>query len=133
MEVLESFTGIVILIQIISTMFSIGLGLNIKQIKSVLSNYSLMARGLIVNFLIIPVIAFALTKIIPMDEVVTIGFLVASVCAGAPFGPKLAQIVKADVPFAVTMMVVLSSLTIIVTPIWLFGFSWPNYIKRGSH
>lgn len=34
-----------ILIQIISTMTSIGLGLNLKQIKNVLSNYNLLARA----------------------------------------------------------------------------------------
>jgi BASS family bile acid:Na+ symporter len=132
MGALESLTGVVIVVMIVSTMFSIGLGLNLRQIKSVLSNYSLMARGLIVNFLVIPLVAFALTKIIPMDEVIAIGFLVASVCAGAPFGPKLAQIVKADVPFAVTMMVVLSGLTIIVTPIWLYVFLGPTTLSEAS-
>ena len=132
MAALESLTGIAVVVVIVSTMFSIGLGLNLRQIKSVLSNYGLMARGLIVNFLVIPLVAFALTKVIPMDEVVAIGFLVASVCAGAPFGPKLARIVKADVPFAVTMMVVLSALTIIVTPIWLFVFFGPATLGEAS-
>ena len=132
MGVLESLLGLAVVMLITSTMFSIGLGLNLRQIKSVLSNYSLMARGLIVNFLVIPVVAFALTKIIPMDEVISIGFLVASVCAGAPIAPKLAQIAKADVPFAVTMMVVLSALTIIATPIWLFVFLGPTTLSEAS-
>jgi bile acid:Na+ symporter, BASS family len=132
MGALESLLGIAVVMLITSTMFSIGLGLNLRQIKSVLSNYSLMARSLIVNFLIIPVVAFALTKIIPMDEVIAIGFLVASVCAGAPIAPKLAQIAKADVPFAVTMMVVLSALTIIATPIWLFVFLGPTALSEAS-
>ena len=122
MEGLEVFTNTFLLIFIISTMFSIGLGLNLRQIKNVLSNYGLIARGLIVNFLLIPVIAWIITKIIPMDEVIALGFLVISISAGAPFGPKLAQIAKSDVPFAVTMMFVLSVLTVIAIPLWLSVF-----------
>jgi BASS family bile acid:Na+ symporter len=107
-------------------MFSIGLGLSLRQIKKVLSNYSLIARGLIVNFLLVPVIAWIVTKIIPMDEVIALGYLVISISAGAPFGPKLAQIAKSDVPFAVTMMFVLSIITVIATPLWLSVFLGPS-------
>jgi hypothetical protein len=50
MEGLKVFTSTIILIQIIiSTLVCIGLGLNLKQIKNVLSNDNLMTRGLIVN------------------------------------------------------------------------------------
>ena len=132
MEGLEVFTNIFLLIFIISTMFSIGLGLSLRQIKKVLSNYGLIARGLIVNFLLIPVIAWIMTKIIPMDEVIALGFLVISISAGAPFGPKLAQIAKSDVPFAVTMMFVLSVLTVIVTPLWLSVFLGPSSSDNAS-
>jgi BASS family bile acid:Na+ symporter len=132
MEGLEAFTNVVLLIQIISTMGSIGLGLNTKQIKNVLSNYSLMARGLVVNFLLVPIIAWVMTKIIPMNEIIAIGFLVASISAGAPFGPKLAQIAKSDVPFAVTMMFVLSVLTVVATPIWLSVFLGSSSISNVS-
>ena len=132
MEGLEVFTNTFLLIFIISTMFSIGLGLSLRQIKNVLSNYGLIARGLIVNFLLIPVIAWIITKIIPMDEVIALGFLVISISAGAPFGPKLAQIAKSDVPFAVTMMFVLSVLTVIATPLWLSVFLAPSSLDNAS-
>ena len=132
MEGLEVFTNTFLLIFIISTMFSIGLGLSLRQIKNVLSNYGLIARGLIVNFLLIPVIAWIITKIIPMDEVIALGFLVISISAGAPFGPKLAQIAKSDVPFAVTMMFVLSLLTVIATPLWLGVFLGPSSLDNAT-
>jgi predicted Na+-dependent transporter len=132
MEGLEVFTNTFLLIFIISTMVSIGLGLSLRQIKNVLSNYGLIARGLIVNFLLVPIIAWIMTKIIPMDEVIALGFLVVSISAGAPFGPKLAQIAKSDVPFAVTMMFVLSVLTVIATPLWLSVFLGPSSSNNAS-
>lgn len=98
MDALELFTNIVVFIQIIrTTMVSMGLGLNTTQIKKVLSNYTLITWGLIVNFLLIPFIAWVMTKIIPMDEVIAIGFHVALISAGDPFSPKLAQTAKSDV------------------------------------
>lgn len=132
MEGLEVFTNIFLLIFIISTMIAIGLGLSLRQIKNVLSNYRLIARGLIVNFLLVPIIAWILTKIIPMDEVIALGFLVISISAGAPFGPKLAQIAKSDVPFAITMMFVLSIITVIATPLWLSVFLGPSSLNSAS-
>ena len=132
MEALEVFTNTFLYLFIISTMVSIGLGLSLRQIKNVLSNYRLIARGLIVNLLLVPIIAWIMTKIIPMDEVIALGFLVASISAGAPFGPKLAQIAKSDVPFAVTMMFVLSVLTVIATPLWLSIFLGHSSLDNAS-
>ena len=40
-----------------------------------------MAKGLLANFLIVPVVAWILAQIIPMEESST-GFLLVSVCAG---------------------------------------------------
>ncbi len=42
---------------IVSTMLSIGMSVNLKQIKAIISNYKLMAKGLLANFLILPVVA----------------------------------------------------------------------------
>jgi len=103
-------------------MLSIGLSVNLKQIKSIISNYKLMAKALLANFLIIPVVAWTLAHIVPMEESISTGFLLISVCAGAALGPKCAQISRSDVPFAATMMFILSALTAVITPLWLTVF-----------
>ncbi|MDF0682417.1 MAG: hypothetical protein P0116_15785 [Candidatus Nitrosocosmicus sp.] len=111
-----------LIIFIISTMFSIGLSVNLKQIKTIISNYKLMTKGLLAGLLIIPVVAWILVQIIPMEESISTGFLLVSVCAGAALGPKLAQISRSDIPFAATMMVILAALTAFITPLWLGVF-----------
>jgi BASS family bile acid:Na+ symporter len=107
---------------IVSTMLSIGLSVNLKQIKAIISNYKLMAKGLLANFLIVPVVAWILAQIIPMEESISTGFLLISVCAAAALGPKLAQKSRSDVPFAATMIFILSALTAFITPLWLSVF-----------
>ncbi len=64
-------------------------------------------------------IPWILAQIIPMEESISTGFLLVSVCAGAALGPKLAQMSRSDIPFAATMMVILSTLTAFITPLWL--------------
>ncbi len=78
-----------------------------------------MIKGLLVNFLIIPVIAWTLAQIIPMEDSISTGFLLISVCAGAALSPKLAQISKSDIPFTGTMLIILSALTAVIAPIWV--------------
>jgi predicted Na+-dependent transporter len=55
----------------------------------------LVIMALAANFVIVPVVAFALSRIIPLEQSVQIGLLLLGTAAGAPFLPKLAQIAKA--------------------------------------
>ena len=75
--------------------------------------------ALAANFVIVPAVAFALSRIIPLDQSVQIGLLLLGTAAGAPFLPKLAQIAKANVAFSVGLMTILIIVTIVYLPIVL--------------
>jgi predicted Na+-dependent transporter len=64
-------------------------------------------------------VAFVLSRIIPLDQDVQIGLLLLGTAAGAPFLPKLAQMAKANVAFAVGLMAMLVIVTIVYLPIVL--------------
>ncbi len=81
-----------------------------------------MTKGLLANFLIIPLVAWILVQVIPMDKSISTGFLLVSVCAGAALGPKFSQIARSDIALAATMMFILSVLTAFITPFWLGVF-----------
>jgi predicted Na+-dependent transporter len=95
----------VLIVFSISTMFSIGLSVNLKQIKAIISNYKLVTKGVLASILIIPLVAWILVQIIPLNESISIGIVLVSVCAGGAPGPKLAQLSRSDTPFTATMMV----------------------------
>jgi len=40
-----------------------------------------MAKALLANFLILPLVAWILAQVIPMEESISTGFLLVSVCA----------------------------------------------------
>lgn len=96
-----------------------GLSLTVSEILRPLRNARLVALSLAVNFVIVPAVAFALSRIIPLGQDVQIGLLLIGTAAGAPFLPKLAQIAKADIAFAVGLMTILMLVTIVYLPIVL--------------
>jgi predicted Na+-dependent transporter len=106
---------------VITSMLSMGLSLSVSEILQPLRNIRLVIMALGANFVVVPAVAFALSRIIPLETDVQIGLLLLGTAAGAPFLPKLAQIAKANIAFAVGLMTMLIIVTIIYLPIVLPG------------
>jgi BASS family bile acid:Na+ symporter len=75
--------------------------------------------ALLVNFVVVPVAAYVLTLVIPLDEALVTGLILVSLAAGAPALPKLAEIAKVGTAAATGLMVLLIVLTILIMPIVL--------------
>ncbi|HEY6423692.1 MAG TPA: hypothetical protein VIY28_10695, partial [Pseudonocardiaceae bacterium] len=75
MSPLQTLQNLFTLAFVITSMASVGLSLTFTQILQPLKNTRLVLLGLAVNFLIVPAVAFALSKIIPLDQDVQIGLL----------------------------------------------------------
>jgi BASS family bile acid:Na+ symporter len=115
------------LLFVLSSMIAMGLGLSLSQIAAPLKNIRLVALSLLANFLVMPLIALGLAKVLQLDEPLGIGLLLLGAAAGAPFLPKLAQIAKGNLAFAVALMVLLMVVTVgylpLVLPLLLPGVS----------
>jgi predicted Na+-dependent transporter len=119
LSALQTLQNLFTLSFVVTSMLSMGLSLTLAQILQPLRNTRLVIMALAANFVIVPGVAFALTRIIPLDQSVQIGLVLLGTAAGAPFLPKLAQIAKANVAFAVGLMTILIIVTIIYLPIVL--------------
>jgi BASS family bile acid:Na+ symporter len=104
---------------VVTSMVSMGLSLTVSQIFQSLRNTRLVLMALAANFVLVPAAAFALSRIIPLEEEVQIGLLLLGTAAGAPTLPKLAQVARSNVAFAVGLMTMLMVLTIGYLPIVL--------------
>ena len=119
MDLLNKASNVAMLSFVVSSMLAMGLGLLIGQIVEPLRNVWLVVLGLVANFILMPLGAFALAWVLRLDEQFGIGLLVLGCAAGAPFLPKLAQLAKGNLPFAVGMMVLLMVITVAYLPIVL--------------
>ncbi|BBY49202.1 transporter [Mycolicibacterium arabiense] len=135
MALLQHAVPIATLIFVVSSMLAMGLGLTIAEMANPLRNVRLVAMSLLANFLVMPIAAVLLAKMLNLDQPFAVGLLLLGVAAGAPFLPKLAQMAKGDLAFAVALMVLLMVITVgylpLVLPLLLPGVSVnPGQIAR---
>ena len=119
MGALERAVPVATLVFVLSSMLAMGLGLKVAQITAPLRNLRLVAMSLLANFAVMPLGAIVLARVLRLDEPLGVGLLLLGVAAGAPFLPKLAQIAKGDLAFAVALMVLLMVITVGYLPLVL--------------
>src|SRR5436309_7553151 len=124
-ELLSKAATVAMLTFVVSSMLAMGAGLTVSQIFQPLSNARLVMLALLANFVLMPLGALALAKVLWLDEPFGIGLLLLGCAAGAPFLPKLAELAKGNLAFAVGAMVLLMIVTVgylpIVLPLMLPG------------
>ena len=119
MDLLNKATTVAMLSFVISSMLAMGTGLTVAQIVAPLGNARLVTVALLANFVLMPLGAVALTKGLWLDEPLGVGLLLLACAAGAPFLPKLAELAKGNLPFAVGTMVLLMVITVVYLPLVL--------------
>ena len=119
MEILQKLTSVAMLTFVLSSMLAMGLSLRISEIIHPLRSPRLVALSLVANFIVMPVAALALAKLLLLQQPFGVGLLVLGSAAGAPFLPKLAQIAKGNLAFAVGLMVMLMVITVGYLPLVL--------------
>jgi bile acid:Na+ symporter, BASS family len=127
MELLSKAATVAMLSFVVTSMLAMGSGLTVSQISAPLRNARLVALALLANFVLMPLVALALTKVLWLDEPFGVGLLLLGCAAGAPFLPKLAELAKGNLAFAVGAMVLLMVVTVgylpIVLPLLLPGIT----------
>jgi BASS family bile acid:Na+ symporter len=118
-HVLTVLSNAAVLLFVVTTMLAMGLSLTLAQILAPLHHLRLVLLALVANFVLTPLLALAVTHIIPLSEPLKIGIVLLGVAAGAPFLPKLAQFAHGNVAFSVGLMVLLMVVTIFYLPIVL--------------
>jgi BASS family bile acid:Na+ symporter len=116
---MDLLTKVAMLSFLISSMLAMGLGLTLKEIAEPLRNARMVALALAANFVVMPLSALALAKLLQLDQPLGVGLLLLGAAAGAPFLPMLAGLAKGNLPYAVATMVLLMVVTIAYLPIVL--------------
>ena len=107
---------------VILNAFGLGLRITIgKQLAQARAHWKIAVWVLVINFVVIPAlfVGYLLTIASSIPAEIKVGFCVAALCAGMPFAPVLAQLAKADVSIATTLLVVLTVGTVVALPLGL--------------
>ena len=115
----SAIAGLAGLLFIVSSMLAMGMSLTVAQILQPLRNVRLVLLALLANFILMPLLAYVIIRVIPLEQSLQIGLIVLATAAGAPFLPKLVQGAKGNIAFGVGLMTLLMVVTIVYMPLVL--------------
>jgi predicted Na+-dependent transporter len=118
-EFFQTLAGLSGVLFVITSMLAMGMSLSTAQILQPLKNVRLVILALLANFVLVPLLAYAIILLVPLEQSLQIGLAVLATAAGAPFLPKLVQGAKGNLAFSVGLIVLLMVVTIIYVPIVL--------------
>jgi predicted Na+-dependent transporter len=108
-----------IAISIGATVLSLGMTYTVGQLVAPLHRVVLVIAMVVLNAGVIPALAWGIAEITPMNTKYVPGLVLATLGAGSAASLKAAQLAKrADLPLAVSVVVVLQLVNIVAVPLW---------------
>ena len=99
------------------SMLVVGLGHDWREIVGPLRQWQKVLRALTANFVLVPILAYVVVRIFPLEQAHAIGLFLIAAAAGAPFLIKLTEAADSDAALSATLLVVLLPATIVYMPI----------------
>src|SRR3974390_1147637 len=119
MELLSKAVPVTLLIFVVSSMLAVGLSLSVSEILAPLRNGRLVSLALLANFVLMPLGALGIARLLNLDEPLGIALVLLGAAAGSPLLPKLVAIAKCDTAFGVGLMLLLMIVTVVYMPLVL--------------
>ena len=98
-------------------MLSISFQLTAEDLLQTFCKSHLIARSVLINFLVLPAVALLLIWLFSLPEAVAMTLLIVSASPGAPFAPKLVGIAGGDLASGIGLTFILSILAVVVAPL----------------
>ena len=98
-------------------MFGMGLTLNLKDFQIVFSRPKDVVIGCLAQFTIMPLVAWALTRLFAIDEALALGVVLVGCCPGGTASNVITYLAKGDLALSVGMTGVSTLLAPLLTPL----------------
>jgi BASS family bile acid:Na+ symporter len=119
MDALHLLVKGTVVLFVVSSMLSIGLAARFTEISAPMGRPLWILRALVANFVLAPVVAVAIVRVLPLDPGYELGLLLLAFAAGSPMLPKLAEAGRTDVASATPLMVILMAGSVVAMPLAL--------------
>jgi BASS family bile acid:Na+ symporter len=116
---LAQIASIAVLGFAVSSMMSVGLAYSVGKILAPLREGRAVFRALVANFVLVPLLAVGIERVIPLDPPLALGLFLLAGSAGAPFLIKLASAAKGDLALSAGLLVLLVPATVVFLPLYV--------------
>ena len=104
---------------VVLLMLGVGLNTDFRDVVKVVKKFGLLMRGLVTNFLIVPLLIYLCILWLPLSADVKIGAMLMAAAPVAPMAPPFVSMAKGDLAYSVGLMVVVGLLSVVLTPLIL--------------
>lgn len=108
-------------------MFSLGIGLTVADFVRVGRVFHAFLAGAVAQLVALPVVAFILLMIFPMEPHLAVGVMILSFCPGGVTSNILTKLAGGSVALSVTLTAIVSLIAVVTMPI-LVGWSADNFM-----
>ncbi len=108
-----------LMVSVMFLMLDVGMRTPLGEVIDVAKQYILVLRGVLANFLVIPVLFYLALYWLPFRPDVVIGLLIMAAVPIASMAPPFVGMAKGDVPYAVGLSTIVSLLCVPFTPLIL--------------
>src|SRR5688500_2892587 len=115
-ELFQRIVPFAVPVFVVSTMLNVGLTQTLVDILRHLTRWRFVARMLLANFVLVPLLMIVATRIVSFEPALEAGLLIFALCAGAPFLIKLTQRAGHDIALGAAVMLLLMVVTVIYVP-----------------
>ncbi len=115
-EFLSQLSNLAVQVFAMASMASVGLTYTPREILDPLRDVRGVILALVANFIAVPLLAFLILRLLPLEIPYAIGLVLVASAAGAPFVIKLTQMAGGHVAFASGLLVLLLVTTIAYMP-----------------
>jgi BASS family bile acid:Na+ symporter len=111
--------NVLLLISVMCLLLGVGLSIPFGKMLAVATQYQLVLRGLVANFVIVPCVFTFVLRGLPVGPDVVIGLLVLAAVPIAPLAPPFVGMGRGNVPYTVGLMLIVAFLGLPLTPLIL--------------
>ncbi len=112
-------------------MFSLGLGLSIKDFKNVTKQPKAFTVGIINQMVLLPLVTFGLIHLFRFSNEMAVGLMILSCCPGGVTSSIITKIAKGDTALSISYTAVVSIVSVITLPL-ITGFSVYFFMKADA-
>ncbi len=130
MQEVNIVTQIFLPLSLAFIMFSLGLELTIADFKRVAIQPKEFIIGTISQMLLLPMVAFGLLSVWPMEPALAVGVMIIAACPGGVTSNLLTYLARGDTALSISLTAIISLLAVFTLP-FIVGFSI-NYFMEGA-
>ncbi len=110
------YTAVILPISLAIMMLGMGLSLVPEDFQRVRKYPKAVTIGLISQLVFLPIIGFAIAKVVPMQPAIAMGLIIVALCPGGVSSNIITFLAKGDVALSVTLTAVTSVITVFTIP-----------------